>query len=63
MTDNTKELYEQAFEMVCEMLEMDDDGALGLISPIRQCAYDVGLPNEQWPDFFDYCYRRFGIKH
>lgn len=55
-------LFRKAFASVLIMLESDSDGALGLISPIRQCAFDAGIPNEQWPAFFAYCYRELGIE-
>lgn len=62
MTNEMNIKFERAFNQVLMMLEFDD-GSLGLISPIRQAAADAGIPNGEWPSFFDFCYERLGVSN
>jgi len=60
MTNDMNKKFARAFSDVCAMLELDD-GSLGLISPIRQAAFDADIPSDQWEAFFAYCYKRLGV--
>ena len=55
---NMNELYQKAFDLGLEMLEFFPDE---LTSPLRQAAFDVGIPEgDELKAYMDWAFKKLG---